>query len=78
MATGRLKREWDQTALIASGVWNAIRDPKKRRQPFTPLSPEMNPYAEETRAAGGKDRVALKAENRGVLGRIFKNLRRGR
>lgn len=78
MAQGRLKREWDQTALIASAAWNAIRDPKKRRRPFTPLSPEMNPYAKETAPGGAKDKLAFKPENSTIIGHAFRSLRKRR
>ncbi len=74
MAKGRLKAEWDQTGLMAAGIWNAIRDHKKRRRPFTPQ--EMNPYAEQVAAGNGKDKVALKAENRAVIAGIFRKLRK--
>ena len=49
MADGRSKAEWDQTAVLACALYNAIRDPKRKRQPFTIA--DFHPF--ESRGAGG-------------------------
>lgn len=36
MAVGKMRHEWDQTALLWSVIANTVRDPKKQKKPFSP------------------------------------------
>ena len=65
MADGRSKAEWDQTAVLACALYNAIRDPKRKRQPFTIA--DFHPF--ETRQK--KPGVRLAKRNRRILRGMF-------
>lgn len=45
MSTQRGKHEWQQTALLASILINANRDPEKQRRPIEP--DQLNPYVQD-------------------------------
>lgn len=49
MADGCGRSAWARTSLLAAPLWNQLRDPKKRRDPFTP--DDFNPYADRQKTA---------------------------
>lgn len=64
MSNQRGKHEWQQTALLASILINANRDPKKR-----PISPdEINPYVKSKQSSGG---LRICKQNQAVLKKLF-------
>ncbi|MEW4451290.1 hypothetical protein AB1L30_01265 [Bremerella sp. JC817] len=67
MSNQRGKHEWQQTALLASILINANRDPKKSKRPIEPS--QLNPYEEEKprRRTG----VRICRANREVLKKLF-------
>lgn len=36
MAVGKMRHDWDQTALLWSMIANTVRDAKKQRKPYSP------------------------------------------
>jgi len=45
MAEGRRRDEWSRTAQILATLYNLVRDPKKRRKPWT--AAELDPTVTE-------------------------------
>jgi len=65
MADGRDQVEWNRAAVIAAGVWNAIRDPKKRRTAWQPA--DFHPYIKTAPKPG----IRLNKQNRATLKKLF-------
>jgi hypothetical protein len=63
MAEGRGRAEWGRMASLMSLVANVNRDPRRRRQPFTP--DDFNPYHER------RQKPAVVKADFGVLKMIF-------
>ena len=45
MALGRMRHDWDQTAILWATIANTARDTKKQRKPFSPAM--VHPYRDE-------------------------------
>jgi len=67
MSNYRGKHEWQQTALLASILINANRDPKKQRKPVDP--DDLNPYVEDKPRR--RDGVRVCKGNRAILKKLF-------
>lgn len=48
MAEARQQCQWRQTATIVAMLANTVRDPKKRKKPFTP--DEFDPFNKASKA----------------------------
>lgn len=50
MAMGRRKGEWSVASEILAAIYNTVRDPKRRPQPFT--GDDFDPYAPPKKRRG--------------------------
>jgi len=67
MSHQRGKHEWQQTALLASILINANRDPKKQRRPVEPS--DLNPYEQDKPRR--RDGIRISKQNRAILKKLF-------